>query len=775
MSYRCLRLVFPAVLLVCFSFSTRAQQRALGTWKMFLPYGNSQMVCDAGDRIFSATEKSVFWYEKSTGTIQTYDKATGLSDIGVKTIGFDPATKVLAIAYNNSNIDLIYNYTDIYNIPDIKNESGSGSIGINSFAFYNGNVYVSTDLGISVINLDRKEISNTYIIGSTGGQTKIYATAVDGTNIYAATQEGVKHALLASPNLQDFNNWHIYDTTQNIPSKKATFIAAFNNKVYAVIGSNNCDTLFQFDGNTWSRFYFDSLHTFTGLQTVNGNLYFSNWSTSDISGKNGKVDGSGNLTLFNSQHARPMNWFESNGISWEADLWGGLFKNNNGSTEWIIPDGPKSANVFALNISEGVLNVAPGGVDESYGYEFKSDGIFMYKNGKWNCRNMYTDPVLNGVLDIIATHAVSDRGKTYFGSFFTGLVEYDNVSGSINIYDKNNSILEGDRGDTQRTKITCFATDRYNNLWLGNAGANKPIKLIQPDGTWRGFSVPFNFALTKKMIIDANEQLWAPLRSSNGGLLVWSYNGTIDNTSDDLSRVLNAGTGAGGLPNGNVNCLAEDKDGNIWVGTNEGIAVYYCPGSIFTSQGCDADQIKVQWSDGYIGYLFATEMVKAIAVDAANRKWVGTTNGVWLISADGKTELLKFNTDNSPLPDNQITDIAIDPVSGEVFIGTLGGLVSYQGDAIEDCSHCSEALVYPNPVKPDYDGPIAIKGLTDNAYVKITDASGILVFQGKANGTQMIWNGKGYTGKRVKSGVYLVFSSTDLGKERRVAKILLMN
>ena len=161
---------------------------------------------------------------------------------------------------------------------------------------------------------------------------------------------------------------------------------------------------------------------------------------------------------------------------------------------------------------------------------------------------------------------------------------------------------------------------------------------------------------------------------------------------------------------------------------------------------------------------------------AANRIWVGTTEGLWLISNDGQTTYLNFTRDNSPLPDNQITDISIDDATGEVFIGTIGGLVSYQGDAIgPSCTDCSSALVYPNPVKPDYTGPIAIKGLTDNAYVKITDVSGTMIFQGRANGTQMIWNGMGYDGARAKSGVYLVFSSTDLGKEKKVAKILITN
>lgn len=761
------------VVAIQFSFS---QERTLGTWKMFLPYGNSLGLCNAGDKVFNACNKSLFSYEIATGTIQIYDKANGLSDVGIKTINYDLSSNVLAVAYTNSNIDLIYNGTDVYNIPDIKNKSTSGSISINSFSFYNGNAYVSTDLGISVIDLSRKEISNTYVIGSTGSPTKVFATSTDGTTIYAATDDGVKHALLSSTNLQDFNSWTLYNSAQNLPTKKASFVGALNSKVYAVINGSTCDTLFEFNGTSWSALYFDPQHTIQSLLTVNSNLYFSEWGSSGSSSKNGKVDAAGTVSFLNGSFGAPNGWFESSGFAWTTELYGGLYKNAVGNTERILPDGPGSAAVFDVDAVDGVLNVAPGGTTDSWEYTWNSDGFFVYKNSQWKTTNQYSFAPLASYSDILCTATCKGRNKTYFGSFLSGLIEVDNNTGNINLYDKwnSNGILEGATGDTQRTKISAMVSDRKGNLWIGNAGATKPIKLITSDGTWKQFGLPYAFDLMKKIVVDQNNQLWAPIRRGGEGILVWSYNETIDDQSDDKSRLLHSGIGQGGLPDDLVYSIAEDKDGNMWVGTNAGIAVYYCPGSVLTTNGCDADQIKVE-RDGYVGYLFGTEQVRAIAVDAANRKWIGTSNGLWLISADGKTELLKFTVDNSPLPNNQITDIAIDEKTGEVFIGTIGGLVSYQGDAIADCSDCDAAFVYPNPVKPDYDGPIAIKGLAENAYVKITDVAGTLIFQGKANGCQMIWNGKGYNGNRAKSGVYLVFSSTDLGKEKRVGKILLMN
>jgi ligand-binding sensor domain-containing protein len=758
------------------SNSLQAQERQLGTWKSFTPFGASRAICEAGDKVFSASTNSVFSVDKTTGEVRTYDKSTGLSDIGIKTMSYDPATSVLAIAYNNSNLDLIYNETDIYNVADFKNENTSGSVGINGISFYNGNCYVSSDMGISVIDLTKKEIKNTYIIGSTGQQVRVYAAATDGSYIYSATQEGVKRASLTSANLQDFNSWVLFTAGSGIPAKKAKYVEVFNGKAYAVIEGNGTDTLYEFSSGTWGKRYFDAQHTITSLNRIGSTLYFTIWNNSNTSGKNAKVDAAGNMTLSNVQgHVRPIGWFESNGISWEGDFWNGLFKNNQGNIEKIIPDGPFSPSVFRIDVTDGNVNVAPGGVDDSWGFTYNQDGFFMYEDNKWVNINQYNFGALTEWSDVLAVASNTVKHKTYFGSFFAGLIEYDHNSKSVTQYDKWNSILEGAVGDTQRTKISSLTADKDGNVWIGNAGANKQIKMIPANGSsWKAFTVPYNISLMKRIVVDANGQLWAPVRRSGEGLLVWSNNGTLDNTSDDKARLLSTGSGSGALPDAMCHSIAEDKDGNIWVGTNQGIGIFYCPGSVLTNYGCDADQIKVE-RDGYVGYLFGTESVRAIAVDAANRKWIGTTNGVWLISADGKTELLKFNVDNSPLPSNQITDIAIDDNTGEVFIGTTGGLVSYQGDAMSECTECESALVYPNPVKPDYDGPIAIKGLVEDAYVKITDASGTLVYQGKANGRQMIWNGKGYNGQRAKSGVYLVFSSTDLGKEKRVAKILLVN
>lgn len=770
-----IKLLSAVVLVAIMGGNLQAQERPLGTWKAYMPYGNSRGVFDAGSKVYSIAMQSAFSYDKATGAIQLYDKVNGLNDIGIKTANYDPVTDVLLIAYENSNLDLIYHGTDIYNISDIKNKNTISAVSIHGISFFAGKAFISSDIGISTIDLARKEISNTYIIGSNGSEVKVYSTTTNGTTIYAATAEGVKYASYTQANLQNFNSWQLFDTSQGIPRSKGKFIVAVNNAVYAVVSNTDTDTLYRLTGNQWQVVYTaEPNNFFTSLNGVNNKVYFTTHNNSFTQGKAGKIDTDGTLTVnpFVTT-GRPYGWYEDNQTIWGADEGNGLIKSSNGNTEAIVPDGPPSSSVFDINSKNGVLYVAAGGVSDIWEYRWNGQGFYIYKDGSWAVTNRYNYAPMQDYFDIICTDITKE--KTYFGSFTSGLIERNNNTGEIKLYDKNNSLLEGALGDDARTKISALTVDQYDNVWIGNAGASKPIKLIKPDGTWKEFSAQYSFDLMKKMIVDQYGQIWAPLRgAASTGILVWSYNNTIDDPSDDKARLLRPGAGAGGLPNEVVNCIAEDLDGNIWAGTNEGIGVFYCPGSVLTTYGCDADQIKVE-RDGYIGYLFGTQSIRAIAVDAANRKWVGTTNGLWLISADGKDELLKFTSLNSPLPADQIIDITIDDRTGEVFIATIGGLVSYQGDAMTECKDCDGAIVYPNPVKPDYDGPIAIKGLVENAYVKITDISGTLVYQGKANGAQMVWDGKGYNGKRVKNGVYLVFSSTDLGKSRKVAKILVSN
>ena len=303
---------------------------------------------------------------------------------------------------------------------------------------------------------------------------------------------------------------------------------------------------------------------------------------------------------------------------------------------------------------------------------------------------------------------------------------------------------------------------------------------MKSGSNWTGFNLPkSNESDLAQLMIDRYDQKWILMRYSNlntNSILVFTDNGTPDDPSDDQSKLLNSSPGSGNISGNYVNAVAEDRNGQVWVGSEMGICVFYNPENIFVpGQNFDAQQILVQ-QGSYTQYLLENEMVTAIAVDGANQKWIGTDRGgVFLFSPDGTKQIYHFTIDDSPLFSNRITAIAINPLTGEVFIGTDKGVISFKSTATEGGDTFSDVYAYPNPVKEGYTGYIAIKGLVQDAEVKITDISGRLIYSTKAAGGQAIWDGKNFSGRRAKTGVYLVMASNEDGSEKIVTKILIIN
>ncbi|HWR32913.1 MAG TPA: T9SS type A sorting domain-containing protein [Chitinophagaceae bacterium] len=316
-----------------------------------------------------------------------------------------------------------------------------------------------------------------------------------------------------------------------------------------------------------------------------------------------------------------------------------------------------------------------------------------------------------------------------------------------------------------------LAFDKENNLWISNFGASQPLRVRKKDGNWKSLSLPFSLfenALSQ-ILIDDNNFKWivAPL---GNGLICYDHGTSIDNINDDRWKKYSSGNGNGNLPNNNVLCVAKDKSGFIWVGTSDGIGVVECPGQAFGLPACDAVWPIVP-NGNFAGFLFKGQEVRSIAVDGADRKWVATKNGVFLISATGEKVIYQFTEDNSPLLSSDVKKITIDGKTGEIYFATLKGICSFRSTAIEGGETNENVLVFPNPVPPGFTGTIAIRGLVNNAIVKITEMDGKLVYQTRALGGQAVWDGKNYKGQKISSGVYLVLVSDDGRKEHTVTKI----
>jgi len=248
-------------------------------------------------------------------------------------------------------------------------------------------------------------------------------------------------------------------------------------------------------------------------------------------------------------------------------------------------------------------------------------------------------------------------------------------------------------------------------------------------------------------------------------------NGTVSNASDDDITFLSEAEGAGGLANKDVFCMIEDLDGEIWVGTLQGLSVFYSQSSLFSEDPLDGEPISIT-QDGNVQRLLDTETITCIEIDGGNRKWVGTRNsGVYLFSDDGLQAIEHFTQENSPLPTNSISDIAINQDNGEVFIATEEGMVSYFSTATNFDQEMKNVRVFPNPILPEFDGNITVDGLAYNSSVRIADAAGNVVFQGESEGGRVFWNGKSTDGQRPATGMYYVYCSNPDGKKTETLQL----
>jgi hypothetical protein len=302
---------------------------------------------------------------------------------------------------------------------------------------------------------------------------------------------------------------------------------------------------------------------------------------------------------------------------------------------------------------------------------------------------------------------------------------------------------------------------------------------MKKGNNWTSFTIPIvNENDLGQIMVNQLGQKWIQMRYGNmnpNSLLVFTDNGTPENPADDQAKLLNSSAGSGNIPGNNVIAMAEDKNGEIWIGTEKGVAVFYSPENVFQpGQNFDAQRILVT-QGGYVQYLLENETVTAIAVDGANQKWIGTDRGgVFLFSEDGTKEIYHFTSENSPLLSDRITCIAINQ-DGEVFFGTDKGVISFRAQATPGGDSNDNVYAFPNPVKSDYEGYIAVKGLVNNAQVRITDINGVLVYSTRAEGGQAVWDGKNFDGRKAQTGVYLVYSAKDDGTQKIVTKILFIH
>ncbi|MFY0593205.1 two-component regulator propeller domain-containing protein [Roseivirga sp.] len=740
------------VLLLCISTALAFAQSTVPIlgWRTHFSYNNITNVTDGGDRVFASTENAIFYVDLEDNSLNLINKNTGLSDVGIGAIFYDQSRELLVIAYKNGRIEFWSETAGVTTINTVLESEIVGSKHLRNIELFQNKLYISGDLGIIVYDQTRNEIVENYRnLGPNGEPLIIYETAFTNDSIFAVSENGILSASLNEDvNKQDFNNWR-----RILEGISFQHITQFGDELKASADSD----LFDYTAGEWSfeRNYNLSIKE---VHSITEEIFYvlteqDLWVSGDISGFRSLYSAASNQTLNSFLFTQLGSWIGSSDV-------GLLYFNAfNVAPSSLLPAGPSSDLLIKpQEFGNSAHWISASGSISSFNLETQEWSSRITRNSDGDRIDNLTDLEF-GITETpnISLPIFSSFGE---GPFFGG----DNLNGSTNIIEdfSNSSPITRLNGSYNNTALAM----QENLLWLTTSGTSNTLYSWNlATDQWNSYG--FSFAQARfptDLFIGSNGFKWMPISETNGGGLV-----VFDETTS-RQRFLNTNGGQGGLPGAEVTSLAIDDDQFIWIGTNQGLC-------FFPNQSVILDNISLTANVPIFEnrLLLRDEFITQVLIDPANRKWFGTrNNGLWLFSETGEELVYHFTTENSPLPSNNIISLFVDRPSGELFIGTDKGLISFRSDATEGSAIHENVKIYPNPVNRSFQGEIVINGLANNAIVKITDVSGKLVREARANGSTLLWNTRNINGVRVASGVYLVFSSSSDGVETFVGKIVVI-
>jgi ligand-binding sensor domain-containing protein len=693
----------------------------IGTWRAHFSNDSIQQVIK-GDQLYVVAANQIIQIDAKK-EINYLNTTTGLHAIGIHKIAWHPIENQLVIAYKNSRVDILKG-DQVTLIDDIQMSNLFSDKAINDLIIFNNNAYLSCNFGIVVIDLLKKEIKATYFPNNNRQTVKVLQTIIFQNKLFALTENGIWS------NTVDQNSTWMLENSLGITGIKNMFV--FKNQLYffnqqKIYPYKSNIASYQINVGTIETISVDEDRILAGISyQTNGALIQFNGSQSNT------------VIIDSTILVKPIGLLKDGNTIWVADFGKGLYEKNDQS-KWFALGGPLSAAYGSNAFSDHQLLM-------SYGTD--KIGLSSLNEKGWSNLTQIENIKINYVEAV----SIDPKDQSWWIGMGNQLIHYD----------PNKKTIEQSIPNPPNGSIKSIQQKIDGTVALLKEGFGLVLK---ENNQWTSYPIQSSLNATnfKKIVVGNNGLSWIIGPKQQGVVLFQKQN------NQGIWRQLNTGKGSGNLPSMEVTAIVEDKDGSIWVGTDNGIAIFQCTN---INEACDA-YLPIVESNGFNGYLFQKEAIHSISIDGANRKWIGTNNGAWLISKDGTEVLQHFTSENSPLPNNTVLSIGIEPSEGDVFFFTKNEIISYKGNATESALVQSSIKIYPNPIAPNYDGPILIKNLVNNALVKITDINGQLMMQTRALGGQAIWNGRDQYQHKVASGIYLIFVRDDMGNEKAVGKILI--
>ena len=753
-------------------------------WNGHFSFNNSIDTSIGNGKIFTASENAIYIYSTSTDQLEEISTIDGLSGDFISNIYYSSNFNKLVIGYENGLLQIIdFSSDSVLTIYDIieKETIAPNKKKINELTEFEGVIYIATDYGISLYDLNLLEFGDSLFIGDGGVQQEVNQTIISDNYLYAALPDfgGIKRVSL-DLDIINYQNWDIFH------SGDFNFILNFNE---GFIFTNESSVLLS-QGNSYEEVISLS-QTINDITINEGQIIITTENKIFIYDSNfNLINSSINSSLFNT-------FFNSSALYndniYIATSKKGLLKinlNNIQQNYSILPVGPLYNNVFSINSLYGNLWATFGDYTNTYNpYPLKRKGISHLINNSWSNISIDSIPEKAVNLNNISINPFN-LDNVFISSYHGGLLE---ISGeSLSLYDESNSSLESLATSDisyNSIRISSSVFDDSGMLWLMNSRVDSPLKSYNLDtNQWSSYDFTqiiadgYNDELGfSDIVTDGNGTKW--IGGLNSGIIGFNENG-----GNPLIKKLNDND-TGNLPSSYVKSLAIDNNNHLWIGTIKGLRVLYNTSNFFNTNA-STQQIVIE-EDGIYKELLEQQVISDIKVDGSNNKWVGTIgSGIFYFSQNGQQTIYHFTKNNSPLPSNNINDIALDFVNGLVFIATDKGLVSFDSGGSSTSSTLEDSYVYPNPVRPSFNmdiEKIKIAGITDDINIKITDISGNLVAEANSNvnsryngfnlevdGGVAYWNGKNLANRTVSSGVYIVMLSNRNTYETKVLKIMII-
>jgi len=785
-------------------------------WVDHLPYNTFKYTASLDDYVFAASSNNVLVVNSNSDETSRHSRINGLTGSNITALKADEASGTVWIGYANGRLD-IWTSLGISSISAIEETpSYTGLKRINDISFYNGMAYIATDFGLVEFDIATRLAGRTLLLGANFSPIAIESFDINPSGVAVAYSPAVNTEFLVGDLNETLPSWSTTDYRLGFDQFNPQHITYFPSEqrfIYAVDDLTSGTYLLALTENSSGQWtaedYSTPFQSGVGGQSIQDISTTANWLiitrefnvlARESTAKNTFGD-SLNISsaLFAQGVLRPIAavHHEADRSIYIGNFKTGLIRVRDGSkVKRFLPPTPYSDRSYkVISYGEGRnftysnslepggpesfggVILAPGALTDLWTKTFVADGASLYSGQDWT---NFSFEKLYSATDIVdAAFKISGTGASelYLSSWGKGLIKLEGISDpsfadTVAFYGTTNSggVLKGVGGNASDLRTGGITFDENGTLWGVQSLVSTPLYSIDEEGNFSAYSLsPGADAVALKDVVAKDGMVF--IQSRTNGLYGYSENGGVG-----IKRQVSSGVGNGNLPSDKVLSMAFDNDGELWIGTDEGLVVLYSPENVFDGTGSrDARPILFE-EEGVVQKLLGENPVSAIHVDGGNQKWLGTRGaGLFLVSPDGLQTIHQFTAENSPLLSNNILSLATDPTTGEVLIATDAGLIGFRGDATPGYRGFTPELhIYPNPVRPGYEGPIFIQGNNEDARIKVTDVSGALVYDMQAAGGQAQWDGTKLDGHPVASGVYIIYATDDLGEVTAQGKVLIV-